>query len=276
MTTLGLHEPGHGNLHEPVSDATPTLCSQQPFSPRPTLERISLMAPVMAALHITPEAVKTPRVETARAIKPYSRWPKHNKEAPMVTIAARVDVTVMPPLSSQPPGSDRVDDMTVSPLVAETEEQPVRQDDDLNIVTEAERVDVTVASPLPSQPRGSERVDDMTVSLPVAETEEGVVGDGQAPGSPTTSQAPPASPKTIFIGRATRPVEINLPVPPAPKRRKRTMPDDFKPRRSRRVAKLSPEADHQAAASVCRQLGFTSGNDKVSIDSLDQYARVCD
>lgn len=40
------------------------------------------------------------------------------------------------------------------------------------------------------------------------------------------------------------------------------------------MAKLPPASDSKAAPSVCRQLGFTDGVEKVSTDSLEHYTRI--
>lgn len=98
--------------------------------------------------------------------------------------------------------------------------------------------------------------------------------DGLTPSSQRRIDPPPMSPKTAFLAKVTKPVGVMMPPPPAPKRRKKTLPSDFKPRRSRQVARLSPESNTLAATAVCRQLGFTEGGNKVSAESLEQYSKV--
>jgi hypothetical protein len=83
-----------------------------------------------------------------------------------------------------------------------------------------------------------------------------------------------ASPRTAFISLVVKPVSGILPAPPAPKRRKKTLPSDFVPRRSRRVANLPPVTDHNAAVSVCCHLGFADEEDSISAVSMEQYASM--
>jgi hypothetical protein len=59
------------------------------------------------------------------------------------------------------------------------------------------------------------------------------------------------------------------------------LPEDFIPRRSRRVAKLPPITDHKSAEAVCRQLNFKNGDEDpseiqevFSEQALTQYAKI--
>lgn len=98
-----------------------------------------------------------------------------------------------------------------------------------------------------------------------------------APSSAQPVMSPsPASPRTAFIFKAVKPVGAILPAPPAPKRRKKTLLSNFVPRRSRRVANLPPATEHSAAVSVCRHLGFSDGEERVSSASLENYAAMFD
>lgn len=62
-----------------------------------------------------------------------------------------------------------------------------------------------------------------------------------------------------------------IPVPTVGRRRRQAVVASQAPRRSRRVAKLPPEADNQAAASICRKLGFTEDTTKVSKKTKEKY-----
>lgn len=82
------------------------------------------------------------------------------------------------------------------------------------------------------------------------------MGDGSSSAAPAVQVASATSPTSTFIAKVTKQVGVVLPCPPPPppKPRKKTLPEDFIPRRSRRVAKLPPVSDHKSAATVCRQL----------------------
>ena len=45
------------------------------------------------------------------------------------------------------------------------------------------------------------------------------------------------------------------------------------PRRSRRLANLPPETDHAAASTVCRKLGLTTEEGRISDECLDRYVK---
>lgn len=85
--------------------------------------------------------------------------------------------------------------------------------------------------------------------------------------TPTTSQN--------FIKKITKPASTIVPVSAIQKRRKKTLPSSFVPRRSRCVAKLPPEPMGRRRL-LCRQLGFMDEHEKVSGASLERYARVFD
>jgi hypothetical protein len=108
-----------------------------------------------------------------------------------------------------------------------------------------------------------------------------MVGDGSSSEAPAIQVASAASPTSIFIAKVIKPVGVVLPCPPPPKPRKKTLPEDFVPRRSRRVAKLPPVSDHKVVASVCCQLQFMNGEEKatdgeegISEEALEQYVRI--
>ena len=115
--------------------------------------------------------------------------------------------------------------------------------------------------------------------VPICGVQGGVlVSDAAVPCStePVMS-SPPASPLAAFVFKVVKPVDAILPAPPVPKRRKKILPSNFVPRRSRRVANLPPTtADHSAAVSVCRQLGFADGEERVSIVAMEHYATLFD
>jgi hypothetical protein len=65
--------------------------------------------------------------------------------------------------------------------------------------------------------------------------------------------------------------------PPIIKRKKRkTLPNDFNPRRSRRVAKLPPELGNESAATICRQLGFCDDQEHISFEDAQKYVHLFD
>lgn len=108
-----------------------------------------------------------------------------------------------------------------------------------------------------------------------------VDGSTASEGAPATEQqalpaANPPSPKTIFISKVAKQLGAAVQAPPAIKRQKKALPATFKPRRSRRVAKLSPEVVKGAAASVCRRLGFADAENKVTAGYRDEYSRLFD
>lgn len=78
--------------------------------------------------------------------------------------------------------------------------------------------------------------------------------DGSSSKALHTHAAPAATPiaTSAFIAKVTKPVGVVLQRPPSPKPRKKTLPVNFVPKRSRRVAKLPPVFDHKSAATVCR------------------------
>jgi hypothetical protein len=81
-----------------------------------------------------------------------------------------------------------------------------------------------------------------------------------------------------FKSAVTKPSDGLLP-PPAHRRtksRKKAMPSDFRPRRSRRVAKFPPELGSNAAAQVCRYLGFCDDMENISLEDACNYAKLFD
>ena len=89
--------------------------------------------------------------------------------------------------------------------------------------------------------------------------------------------SPPASPIAAFVFKVVKPVDAILPAPPVPKRRKKILPSNFVPRRSRRVANLPPTTvEHSAVVSVCRQLGFADGEERVFVVAMKHYATLFD
>jgi hypothetical protein len=55
--------------------------------------------------------------------------------------------------------------------------------------------------------------------------------------------------------------------------KRKTLSATFAPRRSHRIAKLSPQA---TASTVCQQLGFRNPTNDSSSSALEHYARVFD
>ena len=85
---------------------------------------------------------------------------------------------------------------------------------------------------------------------------------------------PPPSPDATaeFIDRITKKVDALVPVPSVNKRRKKTAGPANMPRRSRQIAKLPPEFDRTSATTVCRKLGFTDDDGKISDEALERYS----
>jgi hypothetical protein len=81
-----------------------------------------------------------------------------------------------------------------------------------------------------------------------------------------------------FKSAVTKPSDGLLPRPPhrRTKNRKKTLPSDFRPRRSRRVAKFPPELGSNAAAQVCRHLGFCDDMENISLEDACNYAKLFD
>jgi hypothetical protein len=83
-----------------------------------------------------------------------------------------------------------------------------------------------------------------------------------------------SSPLCEFQCLVTKPVDALLPTPRFPKRRKKPLPSNFIPRRSRRVAKFPPELGSEAAAQVCRHLGFCDDNEVIFVQDARKYAKL--
>jgi hypothetical protein len=67
-----------------------------------------------------------------------------------------------------------------------------------------------------------------------------------------------------------------LPNPPLSVKRRKLLPSNFRPRRSRRVAKFPPELGSESAAKVCRLLGFCDDQENISFQDARKYARLFD
>jgi hypothetical protein len=77
-----------------------------------------------------------------------------------------------------------------------------------------------------------------------------------------------------FKNDVTGPINSLLPPPRTTNRRRRTVPTNFIPRRSRRVAKFPPELGSSSAAQVYRQLGFCDEMENISLEDTNNYARL--
>lgn len=77
-----------------------------------------------------------------------------------------------------------------------------------------------------------------------------------------------------FKQTITRRTTALLAAPQPQKRRKKVVSADFKPRRSRRVAKLPPDLGNAVAAKVCRQLGLCDDQDSISLQDATKYAKL--
>jgi hypothetical protein len=83
-----------------------------------------------------------------------------------------------------------------------------------------------------------------------------------------------SSPLCEFQCLVTKPVDALLPTPRFPTRRNKPLPSNFIPRWSRRVAKFPPELGSEAAAQVCRHLGFCDDNEVISVQDAGKYAKL--
>jgi hypothetical protein len=80
-----------------------------------------------------------------------------------------------------------------------------------------------------------------------------------------------------FINKIVKPLTNVLPVPSSPKlKARKSIPPNFVPRRSRRVAKLPPLRVNSTAHTICLKLGLKNGEAPVSADDLDRCAREFD
>jgi hypothetical protein len=77
-----------------------------------------------------------------------------------------------------------------------------------------------------------------------------------------------------FKDDVTKPINSLLPPPRITNRKRRSVPANFIPRRSRRVAKFPPELGSSSAAQVCRQLGFCDALENISLEDANGYARL--
>ncbi|CAN6176425.1 unnamed protein product [Urochloa humidicola] len=86
-------------------------------------------------------------------------------------------------------------------------------------------------------------------------------------------RAPPPSVAASFIDQVTKPIDNALPVPTVKQRQRQIQVGTEPPRRSRRIANLPPENLNPAATSVCRELGFTDENSKVTPAMVEKYEK---
>jgi hypothetical protein len=81
-----------------------------------------------------------------------------------------------------------------------------------------------------------------------------------------------------FIEQVSKMVGTVLPTPRVNKRRPKGPPSGFKPRRSRRVAGLTPELLQLGSArskkTVMRTLGFDVGREQLNQDDLEHYSKL--
>jgi hypothetical protein len=95
--------------------------------------------------------------------------------------------------------------------------------------------------------------------------------------TPVHSQAVSSAaltPLQEFSQHISKAINGLLSPPPVPKRKKKTLPRNFKPRRSRRVAKFPPELGSVAAVSVCKKLGFCDDHGNISLEDASRYAAL--
>ena len=76
-----------------------------------------------------------------------------------------------------------------------------------------------------------------------------------------------------FIAKISKPVHALVPTPATKKRRQKTMGPVSMPRCSRRLANLPPEPDRASASTVCRKLGLTEEEGRISDETLARYSK---
>jgi hypothetical protein len=80
-----------------------------------------------------------------------------------------------------------------------------------------------------------------------------------------------------FINKIVKPLTNVLSVPSSPKlKARKSIPPNFVPRRSRRVAKLPPLRGNSVAHTICLKLGLKNGQAPVFADDLERCAREFD
>jgi hypothetical protein len=80
-----------------------------------------------------------------------------------------------------------------------------------------------------------------------------------------------STPLQEFSQHISKAINGLLSPPPIPKRRKKTLLRNFRPRRSRRVAKFPPELGSEAAATICKKLGFYDDHGNISLGDASKY-----
>jgi len=95
----------------------------------------------------------------------------------------------------------------------------------------------------------------------------------QTPHVPPPGTPPSTAAARSFIEQISKPVDTALSIPTVKQQRQRKVYGGTEPpRRSRRVAKLPPEIlQNPSANSVCRELGFTDANSKVTPAMVEKY-----
>lgn len=253
--------PGSIGLAQVTKTLEPKPCSA---AASPTQD-IPLDVPVRSALGVSPtiHAQPTAGQSALQEVRP-SPFKTYFRRSKCPLSANVVEATGAPPPDI---GPARVDAASRPPPV-----MPSAATEANSKPTGVVEVDLASLPASPSRPAG---VDAMNVPLLVAQDEFVLTPQESVVDAPTASKT------STFIAKISKPVQEVLQCPPPPKPRKRTLPEDFIQRRSRRVAKLPPISDHQVAESVCRQLCFKNGEDDmpksveaISEEALAQYAKI--
>ena len=105
--------------------------------------------------------------------------------------------------------------------------------------------------------------------------EAGILVYSRRPRKKHTETVVELGPTEDFIHRISRPLPT-LSTPAIPKHRCQPTVSTLPPRRSRRIAKLPPETNPQAAGTVRRQLGFAENHSCHSEASKEKCARFFD
>jgi hypothetical protein len=80
----------------------------------------------------------------------------------------------------------------------------------------------------------------------------------------------------LFLSKISKHLPATLPDPPIQRRRRQVAAPTQVPCHSHRIAKLPPDSNRQAAATVCRRLGFLEGQQSLTESAQKKYAEFFD
>jgi hypothetical protein len=82
--------------------------------------------------------------------------------------------------------------------------------------------------------------------------------------------------EALFLNRTSKWLPITLPTPSIPRRRRQVAALTQVPHRSHHIAKLSPDSNRQAAATVCHRIGFMEGQQTLTKSAQKKYIAFFD